>query len=512
MLRSTEGFVSAFRAARKVSTPLIAISTSDPASTAELVLGVLRQNSRQSTVAGWDILRGLYPGNKDSQDEVTQLLGEREAATVGSAEVLSFAARLSDNALMLYANAHRFWQEPAVMQGIWNLRDEYKATGRTLVLMTTPGAALPVELAQDVLVLDEPLPSVEDLQVIVRDTFKAADLKEPGPEMMTRATDALAGLAAFPAEQALAMALVKGQLDTEDLWERKRRFIEQTPGLGVWRGGETFDDLGGLLNVKSFMKAVLAGVDPPRVVVFIDEIEKAFAGTGTDLSGVKTEMTGTMLTWMQDHEADGALYLGPPGSAKSATAKATGNTAGIPTIAFDLTAMESSLVGASGDRLRAALKVVEAVSQGRTLFIATCNSITSLPPELRRRFTLGTFFFDLPTPEEREAIWTIYLTKYGVSGDLPDDEGWTGAEIKECCRKAYRLKMSLADAARYIVPVSKSASDQIKSLRQQASGRFISASTPGVYRYEEGSALGRTRRVFRKSEPITILPPARSEA
>jgi hypothetical protein len=25
-------------------------------------------------------------------------------------------------------------------------------------------------------------------------------------------------------------------------------------------------------------------------VVFIDEIEKAFAGTGTDLSGVKTEM------------------------------------------------------------------------------------------------------------------------------------------------------------------------------------------------------------------------------
>jgi len=72
-----------------------------------------------------------------------------------------------------------------------------------------------------------------------------------------------------------------------------------------------------------------------------------------------------MLTWMQDHEADGMILLGQPGSAKSARAKATGNTAGIPTIAFDLTAMESSLVGASGDRLRTALKVVEAVSQGR---------------------------------------------------------------------------------------------------------------------------------------------------
>ena len=58
------------------------------------------------------------------------------------------------------------------------------------------------------------------------------------------------GLAAFPAEQALAMSLVKRELDTEDLWERKRQIIEQTPGLSVWRGGETFEDIGGVENVK----------------------------------------------------------------------------------------------------------------------------------------------------------------------------------------------------------------------------------------------------------------------
>ena len=292
------------------------------------------------------------------------------------------------------------------------------------------------------------------------------------------------------------MSLVKRELDTEDLWERKRQIIEQTPGLSVWRGGETFDDLGGLGNVKSFLRAVLAGVDPPRVIVFIDEIEKAFAGTGTDLSGVKTEMTGTILTYMQDREADGIVLTGPPGAAKSAVAKATGNTAGIPTIAFDLAAMESSLVGASTDRLRTALKIIDAVSQGRMLFIATCNSIASLPPELRRRFTLGTFFFDLPTAEEREIIWQIYLNKYGVSGELPDDEGWTGAEIKECCRKAHRLGMSLAHAARYIVPVSRSAAEQVKALRQMASGKFISASTPGMYQYKETQPAPR-RRIMR---------------
>ena len=47
---------------------------------------------------------------------------------------------------------------------------------------------------------------------------------------------------------------------------------------------------------------------------------------------------------------------------------------------------------------------------------------------------------DLPSPDERKAIWDIYLTKWNLSGDLPDDDGWTGAEVKECCRKAWRLK------------------------------------------------------------------------
>jgi len=37
-------------------------------------------------------------------------------------------------------------------------------------------------------------------------------------------------------------------------------------------------------------------------------------------------MTGTILTWMQNREADGCILIGPPGTAKSMIAKATGNT------------------------------------------------------------------------------------------------------------------------------------------------------------------------------------------
>jgi len=146
--------------------------------------------------------------------------------------------------------------------------------------------------------------------------------------------------------------------------------------------------------------------------------------------------------------------------------------------------------------------VVDAISQGRSLWIATCNAITSLPPELRRRFTLGTFFFDLPDAEEREAIWRIYLDKWPVpDAERPCDDGWTGAEIKECVRKAWRLGLSLQESANYIVPVAKSAADQIESLRRQASGRFLSASRPGPYSADAKAELvGAGKRALRQLE------------
>ena len=117
----------------------------------------------------------------------------------------------------------------------------------------------------------------------------------------------------------------------------------------------------------------------------------------------------------------------------------------------------------------------------------------AVPPELRRRFTLGTFFFDLPSGDEREAIWKIYTAKYSVDGARPQDDNWTGAEIKECCRKAYRLRISLQDSASYIVPIARSAQEQVESLRSQSSGKYLSASHPGVYEYNKVAPAPRGR-------------------
>jgi hypothetical protein len=495
MVRSTHEFRSLLKAARTAGTPLLAVRTADPAS----AIGQVRSAvGDQTALLIWDLMSGLRGLNQTGKQAATDRFGESTA--IGPSDCLAAARRLEEeDAVLFFSNAHRFWNEPDVVQAIWNVRDPFKAGGQCLVMLCSPGVTLPPELESDVMVVDEPLPSADELSTLTIRLFEEAGLEAPSESDVASCVDALIGLAAFPAEQVLALALSKNGVDLDRLWERKRQTVEQTPGLSIWRGGETFDDIGGCDTIKRFLSAVLTGREAPRVIVFVDEIEKAFAGTGTDLSGVKTEMTGTMLSWMQDSNADGIVLIGPPGAAKSAIAKAAGNTAGIPTVSFDLSAMQSGIVGGSGERLRAALQVVDAISQGRSLWIATCNSIGSLPPELRRRFTLGTFFFDLPSSEEREAIWKIYRQKWDLEGELPKDEGWTGAEIKECCRKAWRLNLSIVDSAQYIVPVARSAADQIERLRQQASGRFLSASQPGVYEFGRDTAPIAGKRLFREA-------------
>jgi hypothetical protein len=489
----TTQFLKSFKAARRVSTPIIAIGTPDPAATIQNVVRAL--NGSAPPVIQWDIARGVTPCNQQGGQAIAAIFGDPSVET-NPAEFLMKAAQLPEAVCLFFHNAQRYLKNEAVVQAVWNLRDQFKADRRTLVLLCPAGGmVVPVELANDVLTLDEPLPTLAELGGIVKEQFDSADLPVPKPEDVERATDALCGLAAFPAEQATAMSLTAEGLDFDALWERKRKMIEQTPGLSVWRGGETFDQIGGCGNVKQFMVDVLRGADSPRGIVFIDEIEKAVSGTGPDLSGVSTEMLGTLLTWMQDNQATGVIFIGPPGAAKSAVAKATGNTAGVPTIQFDLSGMKASLVGESGARLRQALKVVEAVTQNRTLFVATCNSIGALPPELRRRFTFGTFFFDLPDAEERATIWEIYCKKFGVGGELPSDEGWTGAEIRQCCDLARRLKCSLERASHFIVPVCRSAAEQIERLRTQASGKFTSASHDGPYRFEQKRAAATGRAI-----------------
>lgn len=484
---------------RRAAVPLLAVQTADPA---EVIRFALRdgQNGKTYPVLIWDCVHGLAAGNEQAQAILQSIVPSGMDPAIASgppAEALRSLERLgtmaeADKAIVVMIGLAPFLAEPVVLQALWNLRDVLPRQGVLLVLAVPMGWRNP--LPDDLAVVQSPLPDRDQLKAATDKICTDAKVKTPAD--LEPIADALLGLSGFASEQALALSLTKQGIDLSSLWARKRQQISETPGLSVYAGTETFADLGGLAQAKDLFTRLMSGRRKPGCIVFVDEIEKALAGAGGDTSGVAQDQLGCLLAYMQDQQASGAIFPGPPGAGKSAFAKAIGNMGNVPTVQLDMGGLKGSLVGQSEQRMRTALAVITAISGGRPFFCATCNAIAGLPPELRRRFTLGTMFFDLPTPEERASIWPIYLAKFGLADQaLPTADGWTGAEIRQCADMADRLDLSLIEASRFVVPVSVSAREKIQALRSEANGRYLSASYPGVFRLQAPSNVVGARNV-----------------
>lgn len=220
------------------------------------------------------------------------------------------------------------------------------------------------------------------------------------------------------------------------------------------------------------------------------------------------------------------VLLSPPGCGKSQFAKALGTETDRPTILLDLGALMGSLVGETERNVRKALAQIDAMApcvcvidevekalsglgssgdsgvssrmfgtilswlNDRTsdsFVVCTCNDISKLPPEFGRseRFD-GVFFIDLPSQEQRYRIWAIHMERYGLTSTEfdPPDKPWSGAEIQSCCRLAAIMGVSLKEAAKYVVPISATAGEQVEALRQWASHRCLDADNGGLYVHE----------------------------
>jgi hypothetical protein len=180
-------------------------------------------------------------------------------------------------------------------------------------------------------------------------------------------------------------------------------------------------------------------------VLWIDELEKVFAGSGPDSAsadaGVSSRLLASFLSWMQDRKA--AVFVA-----------------------------------------------------------ATCNNVTVLPPELIRKGRFDEIFFvDLPNPAERQQIFSIQLAKRKRNPADFDLEilaaaasGYSGAEIDAAVQTAmyaaYSSKkdvttQTLLDALRATVPLSTTRAEEIVALREWARKRAVPASA--------GEAVGARR-------------------
>ena len=439
-------------------------------------------------VATWDIDRGF------SMSGQTIVASDPLAAI----RALGGIAQPDGTMILVLPNFHRFLQSAEVIQ-VLSRQILAGKQNRTFVVVLSPAVTIPVELEKLFVVLEHELPDRRQLTEIAQGIGTEADELPTGPEM-DRLLDAASGLTRYEAEGAFSLSLVReNRITPQAVWDLKCQTLRKNGLLSLYRGTEAFDGLGGLAALKAFCRRSLLqpqGSARPR----------------------------------------GVLLLGVPGSGKSAFAKALGHETGRPTLCLDIGALMGSLVGQTEQNIRHALRIAYAMAPcilfidevekalsgvGGTgdsgvsarLFgslltwmndhtsdvylVATCNDISRLPPEFSRaeRFD-GIFFLNLPEKAEREAIWQLYLQQFGLdpAQRRPQDDQWTGAEIRACCRLAALLDLPLIQAAQNVVPVAVTAAESVERLRSWASGRCLSADSPGIY-WSEVSAMAARRKI-----------------
>ncbi len=503
---------SPWRDVRRAGCPLVCYETADPKQTITNVRKAMNGTEETTPVCSWDCNRGMTGVNdagstlcKDWQCDPTNT-GECGTALdfLFSKTREAKAGETFNRGVFFFHNSHRFIDDARVMQGVWNLRDAFEPIGVTLVLLATIGK-VPIELRNDVVTLSDPLPTPAEISKlcghIAKDAAKnGAEIDPAEIEADEVIADTLTGISGFGVRQTFAMAVRKTGVDPELLWERKRKLVEQTRGLKLWRPKTGFESIGGLDRLKADLTAILtSSATPVRAIYFWDEIEKMFAGAQGDTSGTSQDQVGVVLKVMQDEGLPGIILAGPAGTGKTEIGKGAGGVAGSPVIAFDFGACKGSLVGESEQTVRSMMQVAQAVSGGKALVIATCNSMSVLPPELRRRFKLGTYLVELPSESEQALIWPIWIKRFDLPKQpLPACDQWTGSEISACCEIAYRTGRTLIQAAQNIVPVAKSGKAQIEALRRMADGVFLSANHGGVYSMNgtapEASPSGRSMK------------------
>jgi len=151
----------------------------------------------------------------------------------------------------------------------------------------------------------------------------------------------------------------------------------------------------------------------------------------------------------------------------------------------------------SPEIVQALAKQISTGKQNRT-FIVVLSAVVQIPTELEKHFVV--LDHDLPSKEQRQKIWSIYLKLFDLDADqaMPNDQQWTGAEIKACCRLAALLDLPLTAAAQNVVPVAVTAAESLERLRSWASGRCLDAECSGIY---QSSTPSKPSRKLRRTDP-----------
>jgi len=427
-------------------------------------------------------------------------------------QALANMESMTIEAVFILKDFHRHMDDPIVVRRLRDVGQRFAANRRTVVI-TAPEITVPLELAKLVEYFDLPLPDLDRLHEIIRETFtrlsKTYTLKLQLDAAGVDAMSAnLRGLTEEEAERAISQALVTRYAlcpeTVTDVIEAKKQLLRHSGMLEFVEALDNMASVGGLENLKHWLgqrrgawedAAREFGLEPPR----------------------------------------GMIILGVQGCGKSLCARAVAGEWKLPLVKFDTSAVYDKYIGETEKRIRKVFQVAEGLApcvlwidelekvfagsgpdsasadagvssrllasflswmqdrKAPVFVAATCNNVTVLPPELIRKGRFDELFFvDLPNQAERKQISSIQLTKrkrnpaeFDLDKVAVAAKGYSGAEIDAAVQgalyAAYSEKMpvttqSLIDALAQTVPLSTTRAEEIEALREWARTRAVPAS------------------------------------
>ena len=479
----------------RARTPILWIRSQEEERIAALLSAAAKRLGNRA-LARWDFISGLtgWPGR------------DGEAARNPLAALDSLAALPADQpALLVLHDFHRYSDDASICRKLRNLATSLRQQPHTLVI-TAAEWQLPRDLEECITLLDLPLPDQQEIETLLRSIAQACGQSMEG-ELLEQLSHSCSGLSAQRIRQVAARGLAsRGQLglaDLEEVLEEKRQAIARSELLEYCPTEATPADIGGLDGLKRWLEQ--------RHMAFSDEARRY----GLPLPR-------------------GVLLVGPQGTGKSLTAKAIAHSWAMPLLRLDVGRLFAGLVGASEARTRDMIQRAEAMapcvlwideiekgfgaggdgrSDGGTsqrvlaslltwmaekssavFVVATANGVEKLPPELLRKGRFDEIFLlDLPDATERNAILDLQLRRRRPDHSLPLEvvvdrtAGFSGAELEQVVIEAMHQAFSeqrefgesdLISAAAQLVPLSRTAREQLEALQQWASsGRARPAST-----------------------------------